>query len=1283
MRRASLPGLRTVLAVAIVALSSLAGMWPASADNSVTYTYDPVGRVTGMQDADGQTTTYQYDVNGNLQTQAVSIASIEQTQVPVAPGQVAQMQFTGSVGQQIRLATEWDSNLNAAPYETIKIVEPDGQTLLYDNAHYPYQGTMYDLSGVLTLPSNGTYSIQVTFGSAVSGNLNFYVSPVLVAPTAVGAQPIAINTSLPGQVASLTFGGTAGQQVRLATQWDNGIGGDSSTFGARQQEVVLFAPDGTPVYDNTTNYAFGQFPGAGYDLSGLLTLPATGTYQAYLLSGGLVYGQVTINVSAPLTSAVAVNDSPTVLPTTVPGQLASLTFSGTVGQQLRLATQWDGGIGGGSSPFGVTQQEIVLIAPNGTRVYDNTINYAFGRFPGAGYDLSGLLTLTAAGTYQAYLLSGGPVYGTVTMNVSAPQASAVAVNDSPTALRTTLPGQPATLSFSGTLNQQLRLVTQWDGGIGGGSSSLGVRDQEILLIAPDGTLVFNNTINYAFGPFPGPGSDLSGVLTLPATGTYEAVMLPGGPVYGVITMNVPGEVIFAEPPVNQSVSVTLGEPGQSAEMTFAGGPGNPFRLVTRWQWAQGEASTESISIVAPDGQTQFYGQATYTPTTGGSDISPELNLTQSGTYRIELLPGDPVDGTVSFDLSQPKLVNSPIVPDGGYVGTTTALAGQVVVGTIAGTAGQSINLSTQWDSNIAQSSTVAVTVIAPDGQSQLYNVTDAGSAGQDTSTTLALATTGNYTVRFVPSGAVSGNVQFSAATVVEVGPLAIVNPSFEANQLSVGAYVVAANGWNLANLSSGSTYRPGPAQDPNGVPDGVNVFNITSGSVSQQLAATVQPNTTYALQVYVGARADYPMNGYAVTLQAGGSTLAADNNTLTPAPGAFLPSTVNYYASAGDPNIGQPLTIVLTGGTGAAQVNFDLVSLTATAGNTLSPPAELGPLAIVNPSFEAVSLSPGGVAQNNILGWTANSCACGTFRPGSAQFPNGPSDGVNVGFLNSGSFSQQLQATIQPNTTYTLQVDVGARADYTYGGYLVTLQAGETVLASDTNQLDPSSPGSFLTSTVSYYASAADPNIGQPLMITLGAGPNGYQADYDNVRLTATTGNNVSPPPQIAELGALAIVNPSFEWISLSSGANTNGTIPGWNASNCSCGTFSPSPAAFANGPTNGVNTAFAQSGSFSQQIQATIQPNTTYTLQVDVGARADYPYGGYVVSLQAGTATLAVDNNTLTPIAGGFVTSILSYYASPTDPNIGLPLTLVLGTGPSYQANFDNIRLNATVGGS
>jgi hypothetical protein len=150
-------------------------------------------------------------------------------------------------------------------------------------------------------------------------------------------------------------------------------------------------------------------------------------------------------------------------------------------------------------------------------------------------------------------------------------------------------------------------------------------------------------------------------------------------------------------------------------------------------------------------------------------------------------------------------------------------------------------------------------------------------------------------------------------------------------------YSLGIPGWTATNPAS--TFKPstGPGGIyPGGVPEGVNVAAIgdgcgppCTGTLTQLLAATLQPNTTYTLVYYLGARADYPLPGYNVELLAGSTTLASDSS-LTPASGTFVTGRVVYSSSNTNPALlGQAIGIRLTGNAGG-QANFDKISLDAT-----------------------------------------------------------------------------------------------------------------------------------------------------------------------------------------------------------------------------------------------------------------------------------------------------------------------------------------------------------------
>jgi hypothetical protein len=133
------------------------------------------------------------------------------------------------------------------------------------------------------------------------------------------------------------------------------------------------------------------------------------------------------------------------------------------------------------------------------------------------------------------------------------------------------------------------------------------------------------------------------------------------------------------------------------------------------------------------------------------------------------------------------------------------------------------------------------------------------------------------------------------------------------------------------------------------------------------------------------------------------------------------------------------------------------------------------PIPILNPGFEEDELfcSPGLCYQLGATGWIVGPQS-GTFKPGTTQFPGGVPGGVNVGYADNvhstGSFLQTLGALLRPNTTYTLTLSIGQRAD--------------------------------LAMTV-YTSGANPPEVRQALQILVKSVGTG-QVDFDNLSLTAT-----------------------------------------------------------------------------------------------------------------------------------------------------------------------------------
>lgn len=173
-----------------------------------------------------------------------------------------------------------------------------------------------------------------------------------------------------------------------------------------------------------------------------------------------------------------------------------------------------------------------------------------------------------------------------------------------------------------------------------------------------------------------------------------------------------------------------------------------------------------------------------------------------------------------------------------------------------------------------------------------------------------------------------------------------------------------------------------------------------------------------------------------------------------------------------------------------------------------------------NASFE----NPGGLVNigcgagcmyNTIAptGWLVSSG--GSFQPGS--FFSFVPDGILVAYTNSGYIAQLLtSSTVQPNTLYTMTVDVGHRTDGINGSftlYLETVQNGlNTTVCSVSGNAANITPGGWQAESCSYQSGAS---AGGNFYLDFVA--NGGQLDVDNVSLV--TSANVPEPSSVLMLG--------------------------------------------------------------------------------------------------------------------------------------------------------------------
>ena len=138
--------------------------------------------------------------------------------------------------------------------------------------------------------------------------------------------------------------------------------------------------------------------------------------------------------------------------------------------------------------------------------------------------------------------------------------------------------------------------------------------------------------------------------------------------------------------------------------------------------------------------------------------------------------------------------------------------------------------------------------------------------------------------------------------------------------------------------------------------------------------------------------------------------------------------------------------------------------------------------------------------------WTAVGDS-GTFNPPSAAYLNGAPFGHQVGFIQSGwgkatgVLEQTLDVSVVAGAEYHLAALIGRRLDnplLPWEGYVMSLWAGDTLLASDDTSVDPGM-GAFAETSIMARAVVGAGVVGLPLRIRFEA--HYGQTDIDDVRL--------------------------------------------------------------------------------------------------------------------------------------------------------------------------------------
>ena len=577
-------------------------------------------------------------------------------------GTEALFAFNGTAGQQVSINVT-NSTLCCSSPNWIYIIQPGGNT---SNA---IGALGFDDSGIIpsvTLPTTGTYTVFVVpayvayFGYGSTGSLTLQLSStptIAVNGLSIGGSAVTTPVNLPGQDYSAAFSGTAGQQISLNVTAD--------TLGTANFYII---PPG-----GTVSNAIGTgtiSASAGFIAN--VALPTTGTYSVLVVPESSSTGNVTLQLfSTPtiVVSGLSIGGSAVTTPVNLPGQDYSSAFNGTAGQQISLSISNSTGC-----------NEYYVIPPSGN------VSNALASTSVCAPQESGFIsvTLPTNGSYTifiepyvwfyAYTNDLVSVTGSMTLQLFQDQTGTLSLNG-PAFAASTLLGQVADLSFSGTAGQQVSLSVS--------DSTYGI---DWLVVSNVGEFLFPLEAND------------SGAFSLPSNGTYF-VQLGGGAAGSADVTLYDATPATGNITVNGSAASLNTNPGQPLELSFSGTAGEQLLVGT----SSSTYGSVSYTVFEPDGYSLASGWLTGA---SGSDSIPPLP--SNGTYTLELI-GDPGAGSASVQLSSTTAQNLTTTFGGAL---TVTLNGEPINITFTGNAGQWVEMT---ESNSTLSACVSAELIDPEG----------------------------------------------------------------------------------------------------------------------------------------------------------------------------------------------------------------------------------------------------------------------------------------------------------------------------------------------------------------------------------------------------------------------------------------------------------------------------------------------------------------------------------------------------------------------------------------
>ena len=932
-----------------------------------TYTLviDPQGTATGS--ATLLLNTFN-DVTGTI------TAGTPITATTTTAGQNALYTFSGTAGQQISVNIT-NSTYTGCSSLAARVLNPDGSTL---GSSSTCGSTL--LVDSLTLGSTGTYTVVIDPQGTATGSATVLLTTFNdVVGTITPGTPVTATTTSIGQNARYTFSGTAGQQVSVNLS-------NSTYTGCTAVVVSILKPDGTTLGSTGICNSSTGFLDS-------LTIPTTGTYTVRVDPQGTTTGSITLllNTFADVTGTITAG-TPLTATTTTAGQNALYTFSGTTGQQVSINLS-------GSTYVGCNAVVVSILKPDNTALGSTGICNSSTGFLDS-------LTIPTTGTYTVKVDPQGTTTGSVTLLLNSfADVTGTIAPATATTITTTVPGQNALYTFSGTAGQQISVNLT-------SSTYTGCNAVTVSILKPDNTSLGSTSLcNTTSGSI--------NTLTLPTAGTYTLKVDPQGTTTGSITatLNNFADVTGAITP-GTAVTITTTVSGQNARYTFSGTAGQQVSLNLSSSTYTG-CNGVVVSVLKPDGTT--LGSTGLCNTSTG--FLDSLTLPTTGTYTVFVDPQGTVTGSITVLLNSFADVTGTITAGTALTATTT-VAGQNALYTFSGTSGQQVSI-TLSSSTYTGCNAVVVSILKPDNTSLGLTGICNGSSGFLDS--LTLPTTGTYTVKVDPQGTTTGNITLLLNTFADVtGTIAIGTATTitttVAGQNALYTFSGTAGQQISVNLSSSSYTGCNAVAVSVLKPDNTSLGSVSLCNSSTGFLDSLTLPTTGAYTLFVN-----PQGAGTGSITALINTFGDINGTITPGTPITVTTTTAgqnaFYTFSG--TSGQQVSITLSGSTytGCNAVAVSILKPDNTSlGSTSicnSSTGFLDSLTLPTTGTYTVAVNPQGTTTGSIT-VLLNTFAdvTGTISVGTSLTATTTTSGQNALYTFSGTAGQQISINLS-SSSYT------------------------------------------------------------------------------------------------------------------------------------------------------------------------------------------------------------------------------------------------------------------------